>query len=171
MVYRKGTDAMDRIRSCSTPTALRRRHGPVLLSVRLSALDGFVYASPTSGVARNGRTGTRTSCSKQNTFNDFEDVGRAMVEMGYTSPEHLYAMGGSAGGLLMGAVMARHRSVQWCGRRRAVRGRGEHDARRDDSADHVRVGRVGQPVDEVLHYMKSYSPYDQVKARTTPTRW
>ena len=42
---------------------------------------------------------------KMNTFNDFIDCGKHLVENNYTSSEHMYAMGGSAGGLLMGAVM------------------------------------------------------------------
>ena len=43
--------------------------------------------------------------NKMNTFTDFVDCGRVMCDLGFTSPEHLYAMGGSAGGLLMGAVI------------------------------------------------------------------
>ncbi|MEX1267060.1 MAG: prolyl oligopeptidase family serine peptidase, partial [Woeseia sp.] len=41
---------------------------------------------------------------KMNTFNDFIDVSRFLIAAGYTSPEHLYAQGGSAGGLLMGVI-------------------------------------------------------------------
>jgi oligopeptidase B len=43
--------------------------------------------------------------NKKNTFNDFIDVSKYLIQEGYTSPEHLYAEGGSAGGLLMGAVL------------------------------------------------------------------
>lgn len=42
---------------------------------------------------------------KTNTFHDFIDCAEHLIRAGYTSPEHLYAMGGSAGGLLMGAVI------------------------------------------------------------------
>jgi oligopeptidase B len=42
---------------------------------------------------------------KQNTFNDFVDVGRGLVERGYTSRGHIVAHGGSAGGLLVGAAL------------------------------------------------------------------
>ena len=42
---------------------------------------------------------------KMNTFTDFIDCGRALVDREYTSPDRLFAMGGSAGGLLMGAVV------------------------------------------------------------------
>ena len=43
--------------------------------------------------------------NKKNTFTDFIDVSKFLIDKGYTSPEHLYARGGSAGGLLMGAVI------------------------------------------------------------------
>ena len=42
---------------------------------------------------------------KKNTFYDFIDVGNHLVQKGYTSTDHLYAQGGSAGGLLIGAVI------------------------------------------------------------------
>ena len=42
---------------------------------------------------------------KKNTFYDFIDCGQFLVDNNYTSPEHLYAQGGSAGGLLMGAII------------------------------------------------------------------
>ncbi|KAF1721600.1 oligopeptidase B [Pseudoxanthomonas wuyuanensis] len=42
---------------------------------------------------------------KQNTFNDFVDVTAALVKQGYAAPDRVAAMGGSAGGLLMGAVV------------------------------------------------------------------
>ena len=42
---------------------------------------------------------------KRNTFNDFTDCARHLIEQGYTDRDRLYAMGGSAGGLLMGAVV------------------------------------------------------------------
>ena len=42
---------------------------------------------------------------KKNTFNDFIDCGKHLISKKYTSKEHMYAAGGSAGGLLMGAVL------------------------------------------------------------------
>ena len=42
---------------------------------------------------------------KINTFTDFNDCARFLINEKYTSPEHLYAQGGSAGGLLMGAIV------------------------------------------------------------------
>jgi len=75
---------------------------------RLSLVDrGFVYAIAhiRGGMEKgyrwykDGRTG-----KKLNTFNDFIDAGRALVAEGYTSEGRIAAHGGSAGGMLMGAV-------------------------------------------------------------------
>ena len=78
-------------------------------SVRLSLLDrGFVYAiAHIRGGEYLGREWYEDGkmLHKKNTFYDFIDAARFLVKENYTSPEHLYAMGGSAGGLLMGAVM------------------------------------------------------------------
>ena len=43
--------------------------------------------------------------NKKNTFNDFIDVFKFLINEGYTSSEHLHALGGSAGGLLMGVIL------------------------------------------------------------------
>ena len=78
-------------------------------STRLSMLDrGFVYAiAHIRGGQEMGRDWYEDGkmFNKMNTFTDFVDCGQAMCDLGFTSPEHLYAMGGSAGGLLMGAVI------------------------------------------------------------------
>ncbi len=42
---------------------------------------------------------------KKNSFTDFISCSKFLIDSGYNAPAHLYAMGGSAGGLLMGAVM------------------------------------------------------------------
>lgn len=82
---------------------------PGFSSTRLSLLDrGFVYAmAHIRGGSEMGRHWYEDGklFKKMNTFNDFIDCGKHLVANNYTSPEHLYAMGGSAGGLLMGAVM------------------------------------------------------------------
>ncbi|MEC7653896.1 MAG: S9 family peptidase [Bacteroidota bacterium] len=82
---------------------------PGFSSTRLSLLDrGFVYAmAHIRGGSEMGRQWYEDGklFNKMNTFTDFIDCGEALVEKGYTSPDHMYAMGGSAGGLLMGAVM------------------------------------------------------------------
>ena len=78
-------------------------------STRLSLLNrGFVYAIVhIRGGQEMGRQWYENGklMKKINTFTDFIDCGKFLVAEKYTSPKHLYAMGGSAGGLLMGAVV------------------------------------------------------------------
>src|SRR6218665_1798979 len=78
-------------------------------SVRLSLLDrGFIYAiAHIRGGEYLGREWYEDGkmLQKKNTFFDFIDAAKYLISESYTSPKHLYAMGGSAGGLLMGAVM------------------------------------------------------------------
>ena len=82
---------------------------PYFSSDRLSLLDrGFVYAiAHIRGGSEMGREWyyDGRQLKKKNTFTDFVDVSNHLIDEGYTSPEHLYAYGGSAGGLLMGAVL------------------------------------------------------------------
>ncbi|NQV87696.1 MAG: S9 family peptidase [Woeseiaceae bacterium] len=82
---------------------------PNFSSTRLSLLDrGFVYAvAHIRGGSEMGRDWyfDGRQLNKKNTFTDFIDVSKFLIDEGYTSPDHLYALGGSAGGLLMGAVM------------------------------------------------------------------
>ncbi|UOK42028.1 MULTISPECIES: S9 family peptidase [Flavobacterium] len=82
---------------------------PYFSSIRLSLLDrGFIY-----GIAhiRGGEDLGREwydngkLLKKKNTFTDFIDCSRYVIEQKYTSENHLYAEGGSAGGLLMGVVI------------------------------------------------------------------
>ena len=77
-------------------------------SSRLSLLDrGFVYAiAHIRGGQELGRAWYEDGklLNKQNTFYDFIDAAEYLIEEGYTSPDRLFARGGSAGGLLMGAV-------------------------------------------------------------------
>ena len=81
---------------------------PDFSSSRLSLLDrGFVYAiAHIRGGEELGRTWYEEGklLKKQNTFNDFIDVTEALVAQGYGARDQVYAMGGSAGGLLMGAI-------------------------------------------------------------------
>lgn len=78
-------------------------------SSRLSLLDrGFVFAiAHIRGGQEMGRKWYEDGkmLKKKNTFNDFIDVSKYLIENEYTSAEHLYAMGGSAGGLLMGVII------------------------------------------------------------------
>ena len=175
MVYRKGTK-----RDGNNPFLLYAygSYGssmdPYFSSVRLSLLDrGFVYAiAHIRGGQEMGRQWYEDGklLKKQNTFNDFEDVGRAMVEMKYTSPEHLYAMGGSAGGLLMGAVMNQAPEL-FNGVVAAVPFVDVINTMLDESIPLTtfEFDEWGNPKnEEYYHYMKSYSPYDQVKAQEYP---
>jgi len=81
---------------------------PTFSSLRLSLLDrGFVFAI--AHVRGGGEMGRRwyedgKFLSKPNTFSDFVACARTLVDEGWTSPDRLVARGGSAGGLLMGAV-------------------------------------------------------------------
>ena len=82
---------------------------PYFSTVRLSLLNrGFVYAiAHIRGGEYMGRQWYEDGklFKKRNTFTDFIDSSKFLINNNYTSPEHLYAMGGSAGGLLMGAVV------------------------------------------------------------------
>ena len=76
---------------------------------RLSLLDrGFIYAiSHVRGSEYLGRDWYDNGklLNKKNTFYDFIDSTKFLISQGYTSAEHSYAYGGSAGGLLMGSVI------------------------------------------------------------------
>jgi oligopeptidase B len=82
---------------------------PSFSSLRLSLLDrGVIYAvAHIRGGGEMGRTWYEMGrlAQKATTFSDFVSVGRHLVASGWTTPEHFAARGGSAGGLLMGAVM------------------------------------------------------------------
>lgn len=76
---------------------------------RLSLLDrGFIYAiAHVRGSEYLGRDWYEQGklLNKKNSFNDFVDTTKFLISKGYTSSKHCYAYGGSAGGLLMGAVL------------------------------------------------------------------
>lgn len=78
-------------------------------SVRLSLLDrGFIFAiAHIRGGEDLGRPWYESGklLKKKNTFTDFIDCSKFLISEKYTSPRHLYAEGGSAGGLLMGAIV------------------------------------------------------------------
>ena len=82
---------------------------PYFSTTRLSLLDrGFIYAiAHVRGGEDLGRNWYEDGklLKKKNTFTDFIDCSKYVIEQKYTSPEHLYAEGGSAGGLLMGAIV------------------------------------------------------------------
>ncbi|MEI7509990.1 MAG: S9 family peptidase [Flavobacterium sp.] len=82
---------------------------PYFSSTRLSLLDrGFIYAiAHIRGGEDLGRKWYEDGklLKKKNTFTDFVDCSKFVIDQKYTSPNHLYAEGGSAGGLLMGAIV------------------------------------------------------------------
>ena len=143
-------------------------------STRLSLLDrGFVYAiAHIRGGQEMGRHWYEDGklFNKMNTFTDFIDCGQAMVEAGFTSPEHLYAMGGSAGGLLMGAVM-NMAPDQFNGVIAAVPFVDVINTMLDESIP-LTTGEFdewGNPKNkEYFDYIMQYSPYDNVEAKAYP---
>jgi oligopeptidase B len=147
---------------------------PYFSSVRLSLLDrGFIFAiAHVRGGEYMGRKWYEDGklLKKKNTFTDFIDASKYLVEQGYTSPEHLYASGGSAGGLLMGAVinMAPH---LYNGVIASVPFVDVVTTMLDDSIP-LTTGEYdewGNPNEvEYYNYMKSYSPYDNVEAKAYP---
>lgn len=143
-------------------------------SVRLSLLDrGFIYAiAHIRGGEEMGRHWYEDGklLKKKNTFTDFIDCGKALVEMKYTSNDHLYAQGGSAGGLLMGAVINMEPEM-WNGVIAAVPFVDVVSTMLDESIP-LTTGEFdewGNPKnEEYYHYIKSYSPYDNVEAKDYP---
>lgn len=101
---------------------------------------------------------------KKNTFTDFIDVSKYLIAENYTSAEHLYALGGSAGGLLMGAVINMAPEL-YKGVIAAVPFVDVVTTMLDETIP-LTTGEYdewGNPNDpEYYDYMKSYSPYDNV---------
>jgi len=141
---------------------------------RLSLLDrGFVFAiAHIRGSETMGRHWYEDGklLKKMNTFTDFIDCGRALVDEKLTSPEHLYAMGGSAGGLLMGAVI----NIEPTLFNGVVAGVPFVDVVTTmlDESIPLTTGEYdewGNPNEKVYYdYMKSYSPYDNVAKQQYP---
>ncbi|NNM18243.1 MAG: S9 family peptidase [Croceitalea sp.] len=147
---------------------------PYFSSVRLSLLDrGFVYAiAHIRGGEYLGRPWYEDGklLNKKNTFTDFVDVSKYLIESKLTSSEHLYAMGGSAGGLLMGAVVNIAPEL-YNGVVAAVPFVDVVTTMLDESIP-LTTGEYdewGNPNDKTYYdYMKSYSPYDNVTKQTYP---
>ncbi len=143
-------------------------------STRLSLLDrGFVYAiAHIRGSEYLGREWYEDGkmFHKNNTFNDFVDSAQYLIKREYTSPKHLYAMGGSAGGLLMGAVINMNPEL-FHGVIAAVPFVDVVTTMLDESIP-LTTGEFdewGNPKNkDSYEYMLSYSPYDQVKAKNYP---
>jgi len=143
-------------------------------SARLSLLDrGFVYAiAHVRGGEEMGRRWYEDGklLNKMNTFTDFIDCAEYLVEEGYTDPEVLFAMGGSAGGLLMGAI-TNMRPDLFKGVVAAVPFVDIVTTMLDESIPLTtsEYDEWGNPNEKVYYdYMKSYSPYDNVEAKDYP---
>ncbi|GEM51352.1 S9 family peptidase [Empedobacter brevis] len=147
---------------------------PYFSSVRLSLLDrGFIYAiAHIRGGQYLGREWYEEGkmLEKKNTFFDYIDAAKYLVQQNYTSSKHLYAMGGSAGGLLMGAVI-NYEPALFNGVIAQVPFVDVVTTMLDDSIP-LTTGEYdewGNPNEkEYYAYMKSYSPYDNVEAKAYP---
>ena len=147
---------------------------PYFSLVRLSLLDrGFIFViAHVRGGEYLGRNWYEDGklLKKKNTFTDFVDCSNYLIENKYTSPEHLYAMGGSAGGLLMGAIVNMAPEL-YHGVIAAVPFVDVVTTMLDDTIP-LTTGEYdewGNPNEkEYYDYMKSYSPYDNVTAQAYP---
>ncbi len=175
MVYRKG------LSTDGTNPLLLYGYGsygstidPYFSTSRLSLLDrGFIFAiAHVRGGEYLGRQWYEDGklLKKKNTFTDFVDASEYLIEEGYTSKDHLYASGGSAGGLLMGAVVNLAPEL-YNGVIASVPFVDVVTTMLDDSIP-LTTGEYdewGNPNDpEYYAYMKSYSPYDNVQAKEYP---
>ncbi|WP_304136546.1 S9 family peptidase [Mesonia mobilis] len=147
---------------------------PSFSTSRLSLLDrGFIFViAHIRGGEYLGRNWYEDGkmLTKRNTFTDFIDCSKYLIEQKYTSAKHLYAMGGSAGGMLMGGILNMAPQL-YNGVIAAVPFVDVVTTMLDDSIP-LTTGEYdewGNPNDkEYYEYMKSYSPYDNVVAQDYP---
>jgi oligopeptidase B len=147
---------------------------PMFDAARLSLLDrGFVYAiAHVRGGGELGREWYEDGkfLNKTNTFSDFIACARLLVAKGYTSSERLAIRGRSAGGLLIGAVLNQSPELFRC----AVAQVPFVDTLTTmlDETLPLTINEYeewGNPNDvEFYNYMKSYSPYDNVRPAAYP---
>jgi oligopeptidase B len=175
MVYRKGI-ALD-----GNNPLLQYAYGsygstidPYFSTVRLSLLDrGFIYViAHVRGSEYLGRQWYENGklLKKKNTFTDFVDVSKFLIAEGYTSEEHLYASGGSAGGLVMGAIVNMAPEL-YNGVVAAVPFVDVVTTMLDDSIPLTtsEYDEWGNPNDKTYYdYIKTYSPYDNILAQKQP---
>ncbi|MFA9188210.1 S9 family peptidase [Flavobacterium sp. FBOR7N2.3] len=146
-------------------------------STRLSLLDrGFIYAiAHIRGGEDLGRQWYEDGklLQKKNTFTDFIDCSRDLIERKYTSAAHLYAEGGSAGGLLMGVIINEAPEL-YNGVIAQVPFVDVITTMLDDTIP-LTTGEYdewGNPnVKKYYQYMRSYSPYDNVKKQQYPNMY
>ncbi|MFL9832218.1 S9 family peptidase [Flavobacterium sp. ST-87] len=146
-------------------------------STRLSLLDrGFIYAiAHIRGGEDLGRQWYEDGklLQKKNTFTDFIDCSKYLIERKYTSPEHLYAEGGSAGGLLMGVIVNEAPEL-YNGVIAQVPFVDVMTTMLDDTIP-LTTGEYdewGNPnVKKYYQYMRSYSPYDNIREQYYPNMY
>jgi len=175
LVYKKGVE-----RDGSNPLVLYgygsygASMDPYFSSVRLSLLDrGFIFAiAHIRGGEEMGRWWYEDGklLKKKNTFTDFIDCAEFLIEEKLTSQDKIFAMGGSAGGLLVGAVL-NMRPDLFKGMIAAVPFVDVVTTMLDESIP-LTTGEYdewGNPNDKKYYeYMLSYSPYDNVEAKEYP---
>ncbi len=147
---------------------------PDFASARFSLIDrGFVYAiAHIRGGQEMGRTWYDDGrlLHKKNSFTDFIDVTRFLVARGYAARDKVFAMGGSAGGLLMGTI-ANMSPGDYRGIVAQVPFVDTVTTMLDDSIPLTtnEYDEWGDPADKTYYdYMLSYSPYDNVRAQAYP---
>lgn len=174
LMYRKGTEF-------PAPAVLygygayESSEDPGFSIARLSLLDrGMVFAiAHVRGGGEMGRLWYERGklLEKKNTFTDFIAAGRHLVEAGLTRPRNLVALGGSAGGLLMGAV-ANMAPDLFAGILAQVPFVDPLTTILDPSLPLTVTewDEWGNPLEDrdVYYYMKSYSPYENVEAKDYP---
>ncbi len=175
IVYRKG------VKKDGSAPLLQYAYGsyginmePGFSSTRLSLLDrGFIYAiAHIRGGQEMGRKWYEDGklFKKKNTFNDFVDCSQWLIQNKYTASDKLFAMGGSAGGLLMGAVINQAPQL-YRGVVAAVPFVDVVTTMLDESIP-LTTGEFeewGNPKKkEYYDYMLSYSPYDNVEKKAYP---
>lgn len=178
IVYRKG------IKKDGKNPVLQYAYGsygssmdPYFSSTSLSLMDrGFIYViAHIRGGEDLGREWYENGklLKKKNTFTDFIDCSKYLIAEKYTSAEHLYAEGGSAGGLLMGAIVNMAPEL-YNGVIAQVPFVDVITTMLDDSIP-LTTGEYdewGNPNEKKYYdYMLSYSPYDQVKAQAYPNMY
>jgi oligopeptidase B len=175
LVYRKDTELNE-----NTPLLLYAygSYGSIVndrfSTIRLSLLDrGFVYGiAHIRGGEYLGREWYEDGkmFNKKNTFNDYVDAAKYLIKNKYTSADHLYAEGGSAGGLLMGAVINMNPEL-FNGVLAAVPFVDVVTTMLDESIP-LTTGEFdewGNPKNkDSYEYMLSYSPYDNVEKKEYP---
>jgi oligopeptidase B len=150
---------------------------PYFSTTRLSLLDrGFIYAiAHIRGGEDLGRHWYEDGklLKKKNTFTDFIDCSKHVIAEKYTSPEHLYAEGGSAGGLLMGAIANMTPEI-YNGIIAQVPFVDVVTTMLDETIP-LTTGEYdewGNPNNRKYYdYMLSYSPYDNVAAKDYPNMY